>query len=93
MSGHVFTRLFLEHPRSMGESYLKHQRNAFRFGLSMGLAGLACLVHGLIPALFVRTGSNAVTRLQQRMVVDRAGPGDAQTSIEARIPRQFPNGP
>lgn len=67
----MFTRLFLEHPRSVGESYLEHQRHALGFGLSLFLAALACLVHALVPALFVRTGSTAVMRLHERMVLHR----------------------
>lgn len=65
--GTVFTRLFLQHPRSIGESYLEHQRHALGFGFSLFLAALACFVHALIPGLFVRTGSDAVTRLHDRM--------------------------
>ena len=69
--GPVFTRLFLDHPRSVGESYLEHQRHAFGFGISLLGAALACLVHAVIPALFVRTGSETITRLHDRMVVNR----------------------
>ena len=69
----MFARLFLEHPRSIGESYLEHQRRAFGFGCSLFIAALACFVHGVVPALFVRTGSTAVTRLHDRMVAHRAG--------------------
>lgn len=68
----MFTRLFLQHPRSIGESYLEHQRHALGFGFSLLLASLACFVHAIVPALFVRTGSNAITRLHDRMVVNRA---------------------
>jgi hypothetical protein len=68
----VFDRLFLDHPRSVGESYLEHQRHALGFGMSLLGAALACLVHALIPGLFVRTGSEAITRLHDRMVVNRA---------------------
>ena len=67
----MFTRLFLDHPRSVGESYLEHQRNAFGFGISLLGAALACLVHAVVPCLFVRTGSQAITRLHDRMVVHR----------------------
>lgn len=69
--GSVFTRLFLDHPQSVGESYLEHQRHAFGFGIALLGAALACLVHALIPGLFVRTGSEAITRLHDRMVVHR----------------------
>jgi len=61
-------RLFTEHPQSVEESYLQHLVAAATFGLRMVLGGLACLVHGLLPFLFVRTGSNCVTDLHQRMV-------------------------
>lgn len=74
----MFTRLFLEHPRSVGESYLEHQRHALGFGWSLLLAALACLVHALVPGLFVRTGSTAVTRLHERMVLHRAARSTAR---------------
>lgn len=67
----MFTRLFLDHPRSVGESYLEHQRHAFGFGISLLGAALACLVHAMVPGLFVRTGSECITRLHDRMVVNR----------------------
>ena len=67
----MFTRLFLDHPRSVGESYLEHQRRALGFGLSLFLAALACTVHAIVPGLFVRTGSEAITRLHERMVLHR----------------------
>jgi uncharacterized protein DUF6356 len=71
----VFNRLFVDHPRSVGESYLEHQRHAFGFGISLVAAGLACLVHAVVPGLFVRTGSQAITRLHDRMVVNRSALG------------------
>ncbi|HWF98578.1 MAG TPA: DUF6356 family protein [Steroidobacteraceae bacterium] len=67
----MFTRLFLQHPHSVGESYLEHQRHALGFGVSLFLAALACFIHAIVPALCVRTGSNAITRLHDRMVVHR----------------------
>lgn len=70
--GPVLTRLFLEHPRSVGESYLEHQRRAFGFGISLLAAALACLVHAVIPGLFVHTGSEAITRLHDQMIVHRS---------------------
>ncbi|HTT00627.1 MAG TPA: DUF6356 family protein [Steroidobacteraceae bacterium] len=75
----ILQRLFLEHPRTVGEGYLEHQRQAFGFGASMMLAGFACLLHGLCPALFVSTGSRTISRLYERMVAHRrvALPRDA----------------
>ena len=64
-------RAFTEHPASVGESYGEHLGRAWFFGLRMVFAGIACLVHGVLPFLFVRTGSRAITELNDRMVVNR----------------------
>ena len=65
-------RLFTEHPASVGESYGEHLLQASSFGGHMILAGLACLMHGLLPFLFVRTGSAAIAALHTRMVTHRS---------------------
>lgn len=64
-------RLFTEHPQSVGENYTEHMGVAFGFGWRMVLAGLACLVHAVLPFLFVKTGSHAITVLHDRMVAHR----------------------
>ena len=66
-------RAFTDHPASVGESYLQHLGRAFGFGTRMIGAGVACLLHGLMPFLFVRTGSRAISELNDRMVVSRHG--------------------
>ena len=63
--------LFNDHPASVGESYAEHLAAASGFGWRMILAGLACMVHGLLPFLFVRTGSEAIHDLHARMVTNR----------------------
>jgi hypothetical protein len=65
--------LFTDHPASVGETYRQHLRHASGFGLRMILGGCACLVHGLLPFLFVRTGSRQITSLHDRMVTNRSG--------------------
>jgi Family of unknown function (DUF6356) len=73
-------RAFTAHPASVGESYSQHLFRAVYFGARMVFAGIACLVHGVLPFLFVRTGSRAIAELNDRMVVNRrvlpAIPGD-----------------
>jgi hypothetical protein len=64
-------RPFTEHPASVGESYLEHLARASCFGARLIGAGVACLVHGLLPFVFVRTGSQTVTELNDRMVRKR----------------------
>ena len=66
-----FIRAFTEHPASVGESYSEHLFRAVYFGTRMLFAGIACLVHGVLPFLFVRTGSRAIAELNDRMVVNR----------------------
>ena len=64
-------RAFTDHPASVGESYTEHLAHAACFGVRMIAAGIACLVHALLPFLFVRTGSVAITELNDRMLVNR----------------------
>ncbi len=63
--------IFVEHPATVGESYTEHMGMAFSFGRTMVVAGVACLLHGLVPALFKTTGSEAIRTLHDRMVVNR----------------------
>ena len=67
----MLERWFVEHPRSVGETYFEHLRAASSFGVSMVVGGLGCLVHALLPNLFATTGSRTVRGLYERMVVAR----------------------
>lgn len=64
-------RLFTEHPASVGETYWDHLLRASWFGGKMLLAAGACLIHAIFPFLFVKTGSQAITRLYSEMVTHR----------------------
>ena len=64
-------RLFTDHPESVGESYGEHLVTATGFGTRLVLTGLACLVHALLPFLFVKTGSQQISALYARMVANR----------------------
>ena len=64
-------RLLTEHPASVGETYSEHMSRAACFGARMMLAGMACLVHAVLPFLFVRTGSRAIVELNERLAVNR----------------------
>jgi hypothetical protein len=64
-------RAFTEHPASVGETYTEHLGRAACFGARMMGAGIACLIHGLLPFLFVRTGSAAIAELNDRMLTNR----------------------
>ncbi len=62
---------FTDHPASVGETYGQHMGMAISFAGRMFLASLACLIHGFLPFLCVRTGSAAITDLHSRMVTHR----------------------
>lgn len=64
-------KLFSEHPESVGESYVEHLGQASGFGLRMIGGGIACLLHGLLPFWFEKTGSNQIRLLHDRMVTNR----------------------
>jgi hypothetical protein len=66
-------RLFAEHPASIGETYTEHARHAAGFGASMLMGALACFVHAVVPGVCTTTGSRMITRLYDRMVVNRSG--------------------
>lgn len=52
-----------EHLDAVGEDYREHRRFAFGFGWAMVKGGLACMIHGLVPALFTDKGSRTVRAL------------------------------
>lgn len=65
-------KAFTEHPASVGETYGEHLAHASGFGWRMILGGFACILHGLLPFLFVRTGSRQIETLHGRMIVSRS---------------------
>ena len=67
----VLVKVFLDHPRSLDETYWQHQRRALHFGGSMIGAGVACIFHALVPALLVRTASMRVESLYGEMHATR----------------------
>ena len=78
----MIERLFLHHPRSVGESYAEHALVAASFGATLIVAGLACLVHAVLPAACARTGSDTVKRLNTRLGARRRR-GDASAAAAA----------
>lgn len=67
----MLSRLFTEHPQSVGETYGQHMVMAGSFGLRLLAGALVCFVHALLPFLFVKTGSTIITDLHRRMVTQR----------------------
>lgn len=64
-------RLFLAHPRDLGESWATHARASARFGVVMIGGGLACLLHAVVPGLATTTGSRTIAQLHSAMIANR----------------------
>jgi hypothetical protein len=68
-------RMFAAHPRALGVGYFTHMRGAVAIGGSLIGAGAACLVHALIPGIFVDRASRTVIRLHDHVVRRQSGDG------------------
>ena len=69
-------KLFTDHPRTLGMSWLGHGRGAAAIGATMVTAGLACIVHALVPGWFTQTAGRTVDSLHEQMVRRKAGSAD-----------------
>lgn len=63
----MFGRLFLDHPRSVDESYFEHLIFAGGFAFRLVGAGIAALIHALIPCLFEKTAGNMITSMHAKI--------------------------
>jgi len=63
----LFNRLFVQHPQTVDETYFEHMRFAGWFALKLLTAGLAALVHAIVPALFEHTAGNIIRQLHKRI--------------------------
>ena len=73
----MIARLFTAHPEAVGESYAEHFGVASRFGLRMVLAGVACLVHAVLPFAFATTASRTIRELHDRIAHRHRGSSTA----------------
>ncbi len=78
----MFKRLFIDHPRSVDESYGEHFGVASAFGLAMIRGGLGALVHALVPGWCVTTGSDTIRRLNRIMVEKRGAKAGAVAQLQ-----------
>ena len=59
----MFSRIFIDHPKSVDETYFEHMAFAGRFSLRLFGAGCAALVHAVIPCLFEKTASRMIASM------------------------------
>ena len=65
------------HLAEAGMDYIAHMGRASRIGGALIVAGVACLVHGLLPGLFTTKASRTVVKLHEEIQQAPAhGPAD-----------------
>jgi hypothetical protein len=63
----MFGRLFLDHPRSVDESYFEHLLFAGGFAFRLIGAGFAALIHALVPCLFEKTAGQMIVKMHDKI--------------------------
>ncbi len=76
--GGVMDRMFLEHPRSLGMSWLEHGAGAIVIGATLVGAGTACLIHAFVPGWFTQTAGKTVDRMHGHMIRRKADATDPE---------------
>ena len=75
-------RAFTEHPASVGESYWQHLAFALGFAARLLLAGLAALVHALLPFLFKTTASRLIAEMARKTGSRAAGGATRNNAVK-----------
>jgi len=65
-------RLFFEHPRTLGMSWWGHGVGAVDIGIRLVGAGVACLVHAVVPGFFTQTAGKTITGMYDHMMRRKA---------------------
>ena len=59
----MFNRLFVDHPRSVNESYFEHMAAALSVAGRLAATAAKCVVHAFVPGLCRTAGSDAILRM------------------------------
>lgn len=63
----ILNQIFVDHPKSVDETYFQHMAFAGWFASRLFMAAGAATVHAVIPCLFEKTASRLITEMYQRM--------------------------
>ncbi len=80
----MLKQLFIDHPASVDESYVEHAQVAAGFAVKLLYAGMACMVHAIIPGLCKTTGSRTIIDLHRTMVTNRNRKHAAEMTYDVR---------
>jgi hypothetical protein len=59
----ALNRLFLDHPREVGETYLHHAAAASRFGVRLARLSACAFTHAVMPGVHKTTVSDEIKRM------------------------------
>ena len=59
--------IFTQHPKEIGETYLKHGFNAMKYALTFLCLSLVAIIHAVFPFLFKTTTSDKVMKMADHM--------------------------
>jgi hypothetical protein len=63
----MLSKVFLDHPRSVDETFGQHFLFAFGFSMTLFIAAFAALLHAFVPAACEKTASTIIKRLYGRI--------------------------
>lgn len=63
----TWQQVFIEHPKSVNETYFQHMRFATWFAFRLFAAFCAALAHAFIPCLFEKTASRMINEMHNRL--------------------------
>lgn len=59
----MLARLFIDHPRAVGEGYFEHMGAAFTVAWRLIRTSGKCVVHGVVPGLYKTAGSDSILKM------------------------------
>ena len=75
----MIRRIFLDHPRTVGETYTEHFGVAAGFGATMIWGGIKAVAHAFVPSICKTSGSDTVRSLHAKLVEKRAATAQMHT--------------
>ena len=75
----MIRRIFLDHPRTVGETYREHFGVAAGFGAKMIWGGMKAVAHAFVPSICKTSGSDTVRSLHAKLVEKRAATAQMHT--------------
>ena len=63
----MFARLFVDHPKAVGESYFEHMAASLTVAGRLAAAASKCVVHAAVPGLCKTAGSDAILQLYREI--------------------------